>query len=91
MKNYEYLKDVKLILESGGIGCDCFRYIDFDIVESEEEGIKIIPNNIIIALYLIGIIPTNPNNINKTNKLFFNKKEYSFNSKTKEFSIKPIK
>jgi len=64
--------------------------LDFKITKRKDK-FKVIGNNFISALWLSGIFPENPNDLNYTNEIIVDKIKYKFNYNTNKLTYKPIK
>ena len=88
-KNFEDIqKNLSLFIEQYLDEENDIVYLDFSIKKDKFDGFKIIPNNIITALWFSGIIPTDTNGVLKANKFVFDDKQYTFNKKTKVLTTK---
>jgi len=65
------------------------NYLDFDIKKKDIE-YTIIPNNIITALWLTGIIPTDNDKVMNDNYFHYKNIKYIFNKKEKKLKKKKI-
>jgi len=65
------------------------EYLDFEIKKNDIR-FKVIPKNILTALWLSGISPQNFENVLNSNKFRTDNGEYRFNEKTKRLTYKII-
>jgi len=79
------------VYDAMGVNIDVYKFYNI-YFKFDDYGdlVKLVCDNIICALWFIGIFPQDPNMILLTNKLEFNNKIYSFNYKTKKLNIKNI-
>ena len=66
------------------------EYLDFEIT-NKNNYFKIIGNNSITAIWLLGIFPPNPRQVLDTNVYVFKNIKYVYNEKTRKLTYKKIK
>lgn len=86
----EIKNTILYLLEEIGVEEKDLNYLDYDIKRHYNK-YKIIPENIVCALWFSGLFPTDCYKTNKENKLIFKNKKYIFNEKTKRLTWKKIK
>ena len=64
-------------------------HLDFEI-KKQSDGIKIIGENAISAMWLSGIFPINVDDVVNSNKFIIENKEYVFNKKEKKLTCRDI-
>lgn len=79
------IQELKIILLSLGVKENELEYLSFNI---NMDGVKykIIPHNIITALWFIGLNPINKDLTHKNNSYEYNNVLYKFNSETNELN-----
>jgi hypothetical protein len=79
-KCVEFIKQAYSVTDISG----CEKYIDFEFnIDKDQTFIKVVCNNIVCALWFIGIFPTNFQQIYLKNKLHKDNIIYTFDNKTK--------
>jgi len=64
---------------------DSREFLDFQI-KGKDGYYKVVGNNIVSALWLLGIFPPNPRQVIKTNEFVLENIKYRFNPKTKKIT-----
>ena len=62
------------------------QYLDYTLKETKKGYVRVVPNNIVCAMWFIGALPPNCDNIIKKNSVYFNGKKYKFNKRTKRLT-----
>ena len=83
--------NISFMLSHMGVDNYDMRYLDFNLKEHKKGYVKVMPKNIVSAMWFIGALPPNCNNILKDNFVVFNNKKYKFNKKTKRLTWKKVK
>lgn len=78
------------ILQHMGVEEEDLDYLDFKIKRIKGNNYKIVPNNIVCALWLSFKFPFNIYHAYDTNKVKFDNIEYRFNKKTKKLSWQKV-
>jgi hypothetical protein len=84
-------ENIVFILEQMGISSELIVYLEYKIKRIKGEYIKIIPENIITALWFSGILPYDCDSVFDKNEIKYDNKIYKFNRKTKKLTWKKIK
>lgn len=79
------------MLDYLGVESNFISYLDYDIKKVKNEHIKVVSENIITALWFIGILPQDCDSVYENNLLEYDGKLYKFNKKTKKLTWKRIK
>jgi len=86
-KLFNRLANVLLMV---GINDEDIKYLDYKIKKNNDIAYMVVGNNIITALWFVGIIPYNCEEVMKINYIVFNNRKYKYNKKTKKLSWKKI-
>lgn len=78
------------ILQHMGVEDEDLEYLDFNVKRVKGNYYKIVPNNIVCALWLSFKFPFNIYHAYDTNTVKFDDIEYKFNNKTKKLTWKKI-
>ena len=83
--------NINFLLSSMGVNERDLHYLDFELKKGYNDTVRVIPKNVISALWFISILPNNCNSVNKKNSIIFYGKQYKFNKKTKRLTWKSVK
>ena len=83
--------NTKYILSGMGVHHIDLQYLDFKFKKYGEGHIRVMPNNIVSALWFIGVFPENCETAFLTNSVIHGGLRYKFNRKTKRLSWEKIK
>jgi len=92
-KSHQELYSMMLYVLEGSLYNESdMRFLEFDI-KTQHNGslVKIVPDNIICALWFSGIIVENTSKVVEENKFVFDNKSFSFNKKRKVLKVAKIK
>ena len=67
------------------------EYLDFKIKKEKGDFVRVVPANIVTALWFSGILPSDCDTVYIHNKCRFDGKIYTFNRKTKRLKSEKIK
>lgn len=82
--------NINFMLAHMGVDRHDLLYLDFKFKEPKKGHVRVIPNNIVCAMWFIGALP-NCDRTFKNNYAYFNDRKYKFNKKTKRLTWERIK
>lgn len=84
-------ENTKYILMNMGVHPEDMQYLDFKFKKYGEGHVRLMPKNIVTALWFIGVFPENCETAFLTNSVIYYGLKYKFNKKTKRLTWERIK
>ena len=84
-------ENTKYILAGMGVRHEDLHYLDYKFKKEGVGNIRVLPNNIVSAMWFCGIFPENCETAFLSNTAIYNGMKYKFNRKTKRLSWEKIK
>lgn len=85
------LENVMYLLQGMGVPYEDLQYLDYGLKKEGAEKVRIMPHNIVTALWFSGIYPESCENAFLNNSTVIQGLRYKFNKKTKRLSWVKVK